>query len=133
MIAEDPPNGNSTNTRRRQTTMKITPEQLENYRSQISGLTAEIDLHEKELATWKARGEAERNLYRWLAEVTIDPGFRKTNLTTYCDAHKAHYLAESDLKELAILRMKSQLGILRAIVQEGDRAIVDPGVSKIIT
>jgi hypothetical protein len=113
--------------------MKITPQELENYRSQISGLTAEIDLHEKELAAWKARGEAERNLWRWLVEVTVDPGFRKTNLTTYCDAHKAHYLANSDLKELAILRMKSQVNILRALVAEADRAIVDPGVSKIIT
>jgi hypothetical protein len=102
--------------------MTITQEQLENYRSQIRGMEAEIDLHEKELSAWQARGEAERNLYGWLAEFTIDPAVSRRPLDKYREAHQEHYKAQAELKQLAIVRMKLEANTLRELVKEADRS-----------
>src|ERR1700679_1081016 len=79
--------------RRRQRKMNISPEQLQQHKNSLQLTIAEIDLQEKELATWKARGEAERNLYSWIADVSADPTVKRTPLRVYQDAHKAHYAA----------------------------------------
>ena len=107
--------------------MKITPEQLENYRSQIRGMEAEIDLHEKELSAWQARGEAERNLFGWIADSTIDPGVSRRPLEKYREAHKEHHDAQGQLKQLAIIRMKSEVITLRELVKEADRSVIGLG------
>lgn len=112
--------------------MNITPQQLEQYRNQIPGLEAEIALHEKELEAWAKRGEAERNLFNWIADVSADPAVKRTPLRSYQDAHKAHFAAKSDLKRLAIERMKSQLFILRAMVAEADKVVKEPGAGRVV-
>ena len=107
--------------------MKITEEELGFLRSEVQLLEAEVELHQKELDTWKRRGEQERNLYRWFAERLIDPGFSRQPLTRFCDDHKAHYAAAAELKEVQIAKLKSQCAIKRAMLEEGDKRIAHPG------
>jgi hypothetical protein len=106
--------------------MKITPEQLEDYKNQLILTNCEIDLQEKELAAWKARGEAERNLYRFIVDVSADPGVSRKPLAAFNDAQKAHYAAQADLKQLAIVKLRSQSAILTAMIAEADKVILEP-------
>lgn len=106
--------------------MTITPEQLEQHRASLQLTLAEIDLQEKELAAWKARGEAERNLYYWIADISADPSIKRTPLRAYQDAHKAHYAAEGDLKALAIVRLRSTAAILMALIAEAEKMVQQP-------
>lgn len=103
--------------------MNISPEQLQQHKNSLQLTVAEIDLQKKELAAWKARGEAERNLYSWIADVSADPAVKRTPLKAYQEAHKAHYAAQADLKELAIVKLKSTAMILEAMVREAERMV----------
>lgn len=107
--------------------MNITPEQLQQHKNALALTNAEIDLEEKELAAWKARGEAERNLYQFIVDVSADPAVSRKPLNAYCVAQKAHYKALADLKELAIVKLKSQSAILTALVAEAEKMIQESG------
>jgi hypothetical protein len=107
--------------------VNITPEQHEQNKNLLLLTACEIDLHEKELGAWMARGEAERNLYRFIVDVSADPGVSRKPLAAFNDAHKAHYAAEGDLKQLAIARLKQQHAILTALITEAEKMIKDPG------
>jgi hypothetical protein len=106
--------------------MNITPEQLEQHKNSLKLTTAEIDLHEKELECWKLRGRAERNLFAWIADVSADPGVSRVPLKAYTEAHKAHYEAQGNLKELVIVKLKSQHAMLTAFIAEAERMIKEP-------
>lgn len=111
----------------------ISHEQLEQFKSSVALLTAEIAMHELELECWNKRGEAERNLYLWLADVVADPGRSRAPLNTYRDWHKAHYNAQAELKQLTIVKLRSELAITEAIVREAEKQIREPGYKSLIT
>jgi hypothetical protein len=106
--------------------MNVTPKQLQQHKNSLQLVTAEIDLHEKELEAWKNRGEAERNLYSWIADVSADPAVKRTPLKAYQQAHKAHYEAEGNLKELVIVKLKSQQAMLTAFIEEAEKRVKEP-------
>jgi hypothetical protein len=112
--------------------MNISPEQLQQHKNSLQLTVAEIELQERELEAWKARGEAERNLYSWIADISADPAVKRTPLRAYHDAHKAHYAAQGDLKELAIAKLKSTAMILQTIVNEAER-LVKEGKAGLVT
>lgn len=126
--------------------MNITPEQLANHKNSLTLTTAEIELHERELEAWKKRGEAERNLFSWIAtmsvigvprydfDVATDPGInspmwagQRTPLNAYLTAHENHYAAEYELRQLVIVKLKSTQAILRAMIAEAEQMIKEPG------
>ena len=107
--------------------MNISPQQLEQHRNSLTLTTAEIELHERELEAWKKRGEAERNLFSWIADVAADPGIKRTPLNAYVTAHKNHYAAEYELRQLVIVKLKSTQAILRAMIAEAEQMIKEPG------
>lgn len=113
--------------------MNISPEQLQQHKNSLQLTLAEIELQEKELATWKARGEAERNLYSWIADVSADPAVKRTPLRAYQQAHKDHYAAQVGLKELAIVKLKSIAAILEAMVKEAERMVKEGRVGLVTT
>jgi len=113
--------------------MNITPEQLQHHKNSLALIEAEIDLNQKEMDTWAKRGEAERNLYAWIADISADPSVKRTPLRAYFEAHKAHYAALGELKQLAIIMLRSKLEITKAMVEEAEKMIATPGKGLITT
>ena len=111
----------------------LTPEQFQQFKNNVTLLTAEIAMQERELVCWNRRGEAERNLYLWIADALVDPGRSRTPLDAYREWHKAHYNAQAELKQLAIARLRSELAITEAIVREAEKQIREPGYKGLIT
>jgi hypothetical protein len=101
----------------------VNPDQL---RNQVKLLTAEVEFNSQELDRWKKRGEAERNLYHWFADCMIDPGQSRVPLQKYTQAHKEHYQAKTQLKELNLAKIKSQLAIATAMLEEAENVIKQP-------
>jgi hypothetical protein len=106
--------------------MNISPAEIENHKNTRTLLEAEVNMREAELAAWKKRGEAERNLYSWIADVSADPSVKRTPLRAYHEAHKEHYAVQGDLKQLEILKLRSQHAILTALITEAEKIIKDP-------
>lgn len=111
----------------------ITPEQIAQMKNSISLLEAEITMQQLELDTWIKRGGAERAMFTWLADKLIDPGHSRRPLAAYLDAHKANFDAMGQLKELSIVRLKSQLAITSEMLKEADRVVKEPMGPGIVT
>jgi hypothetical protein len=105
----------------------ISEQQLGFLRSEIQLLEAELTLTQQELDTWKRRGEQERNLYNWMADCMVDPGQSRHPLKMFREAHKAHYDAAAELKDVHIAKLRSQVAIKRAMLEEADKKIAHPG------
>ena len=113
--------------------MNITFEQLEQQKNSLTLTEAEIVLHERELLAWKRRGEAERQLYTFIVDVSADPGVSRLPLRMFVDAHKAHYQVEAELKELKLARLRSQAAITKAFITEAEKVIKEPRPSGLIS
>ena len=111
----------------------ISHEQVQQFKNTVQLLTAEIAMLERELECWNKRGEAERNLYLWLADVLADPGRSRAPLNTYRDWHKAHCNAQAEIKQLAIVKLRSELAITEAIVREAEKQIREPEYKGLVT
>ncbi len=101
--------------------MNITPEQIEQTRNSLNLITAEIDLHEKELEAFEARAKAEANFWAWITNLSLPAGKSRKPLDEVLDAQRSHYEAAKCLKIIYLTKMKADQGVLRAMLEECDR------------
>jgi hypothetical protein len=106
--------------------VKITPEQLEDYKNQLILTNSEIDLQEKELESWKAREEAELQLFKFIAGTSMSPGLFRKRMAAFEELHKAHVTAATHVKRLSIVKLRSQAAILNAMIGESEKLILEP-------
>jgi hypothetical protein len=92
----------------------ISREQVENA---VKFLKAEISIREIRLATMKAEGAA----WRCMHDTPGDRNTSQSRLTQkWQEAHRAKEDAESQFQELELMKLKSQLAIQEAMLNDGE-------------
>lgn len=99
-------------------TLKINHGQLV---ATIELLKSKVALREKYLATLKAKGQEERELIKQAGPALGFGGSREMQLYRYINAHQEFERSQSEIEQVVIHELKSQLAIHEAMLQEGER------------
>jgi hypothetical protein len=102
----------------------------------ISLMKEKVVLQERLCHTLKARGEWERNFIRLLTDAFpqilgtaifgADESAGAECVNRYISAHKDHYRAQSDLADIVLTELKSQLAIHEAMLSEAENPSIIP-------
>jgi len=102
--------------------MKISKAQVE---AAIALLREKVALQERLVHTLKQRGTLERAFIVDLCEALH---FKGQSLDRYIPAHREHYRAQSDLAEIVLAELKSNLAINEAMLKEAENpSVIVPG------
>jgi hypothetical protein len=90
---------------------------------------AKTEMIEKELETFKARLEKERQLFGWIANNLINPGVNREPLRAWQIAHAEHSQAQIDIKIVQVEEMKRDRNVLHRLIEEAEkgRDLIVPG------
>jgi hypothetical protein len=111
--------------------VNITPEQIEQTRNSLNLITAEIELHEKELEAWETRAKAEAIFWAWITNHSVPAGRSHQTLDVVTEAQRSHFEAAKCLKVIQIAKMKADQNVMRELVAECDR-VQSVGSKKLI-
>lgn len=91
---------------------------LQQLKVQAVLLKAKVDLYEKELETFKARAEAERQMFGWLANSLLDPAQNREPLRRYEIAHAEHCAAQVNLRVVTIEELRRDKNVVEEMIKE---------------
>lgn len=112
--------------------MNISEEQIEQTRNNLNLITAEIDLHEKELEAWQELGKTEINFWAWLAMFSVPESRSRKPLDFAIEANQRHNQAASALKIIHLAKMKADQKVMQELLAEVDRVRAGSGGKKLI-
>lgn len=92
----------------------------------ISLMKEKVALQERLCHTLKARGEWERNFIRLATDAFPQTSAGAECVNRYISAHKDHYRAQSDLADIVLAELKSQLAIHEAMLNEAENPSIIP-------
>jgi len=96
----------------------VNPEQV---RNELQMHTAEVTLHEQELAAFQLRAKCERFFWRWLVDNLVPKEAGRNTFEQFIAADKKHEESEVELRKVEIAKLQSKKAISQAILDEVER------------